>query len=61
MPGVGDDQPAVVDEHTGGKVHSAFGSAPAGRRALGLAVGLAQHHVGGLLVAPGMPCQISTR
>ena len=36
-------------------MHPAFGAAPARRRALGLTVGLAEHHVGGLLVDAGNP------
>ncbi len=51
MPAVGDDQPALVHQDSGGQVHAPLGSAPAGGVALGLAVRLAEHHVGGLLVA----------
>ena len=50
MPGVGDHQPAAVDQDAGRKVHAAFGPASAGGRSLGFAVRLAQHHVGRLFV-----------
>ena len=53
MPGVGDDESPVVDQHAGGQMHSPFWSAAAGCRALRLTVRLAQHHIGILLVALG--------
>ena len=53
MPAVGHDQPAVMHQNPGGQVHAPLGSAACGRVALGLAVRLAEHHVGGLLVAAG--------
>ena len=51
MPRVGHHQSAVVDQHPGRQVHAPLGSAPARPVALGLAIRLAQDHIGGLLVA----------
>ena len=53
MPGVGDHQPSVVDQHPSRKMHTPLGAAAAGRMPFGLAVGLAEHHVGGLLIGVG--------
>ena len=53
MPGVGDHQPSVVDQHPGREVHTPLGPAAAGRMPFGLAVGLAPHHVSRLLIGIG--------
>ena len=53
MPRVGDDEPALINEHPGGQVHPLLGAASPGGRPLGLSVGLPEHHIGGLLVVLG--------
>ena len=55
VPGVGDNQSPVMDQHPGRQVHAALRAASTGAVSLRLTVRLAKHHIGGLFVVVGDP------